>query len=124
MYGTGYVAALLDANDPTEGGIQTVLTGLSESIKEIERQKYTKAIFTQFLHGCSWYQLCEIARILLEDYQAIIPERLAKCYPAQLVDEIPSLISMFISGDSFLQQITFSSEKSRLFEIPFIREPQ
>jgi len=123
VYGTGYVAALLDANDPAEGGIQTVLIGLTELINEIERQKYIRAVFAWYLHCCNWYLLCEIARVLLEDYRALIPERLGKCAPVQLVDEIPSLISMFISGDSVLQQITFSSEGSRTAETPLNREP-
>jgi hypothetical protein len=108
VYGTGYVAALLDANDPAEGGIQTVLTGLAELIKDIERQKYIKAVFARYLHGCNWALRCEIARVLLEDYRPFLPERLGKCAPAQLADEIPSLILMLISSDSVLHQMAFS----------------
>ncbi len=47
-YGMGYIAALLDANDPAEGGIQTVLTGLTESIKAIKRQEHTTAVFARY----------------------------------------------------------------------------
>jgi len=112
VYGTGYIAALLDANDPAEGGIQTVLTGLAESIKGIKQQQYTRAVFARYLHGCTWRLRCEIAQVLLEDYRAFLPERLSKCAPAHLADEIPSLISMIISSDSVLQQIAFSSEVS------------
>jgi len=112
VYGTGYIAALLDANDPAEGGIQTVLTGLAESIKGVKQQQYTRAVFARYLHGCSWHLRCEIARVLLEDYRAFISERLGKCAPAHLADEIPSLILMIISSDSVLQQIAFSSEVS------------
>jgi len=112
VYGTGYIAALLDANDPAEGGIQTVLTGLAESIKTIKQQDYIRAVFARYLHGCSWRLRCEIARVLLEDYRAFLPERLSKCAPVHLADEIPSLISMIISSDSVLQQIAFSSEVS------------
>jgi hypothetical protein len=108
VYGTGYVAALLDANDPAEGGIQTVLTGLAELIKDIERQKYIKAVFARYLHGCNWALRCEIARVLLEDYRPFLPERLGKCAPAQLADEIPSLVLMLISSDSVLHQMAFS----------------
>lgn len=108
VYGTGYIAALLDANDPAEGGIQTVLTGLAELIKGIRRQEYTRAVFARYLGGCNWHLRCEIARFLLEDYRAFIPKRLGKCAPAQLADEIPSLISMLISSDSVLHQMAFS----------------
>jgi hypothetical protein len=108
VYGTGYIAALLDANDPAEGGIQTVLTSLAESIKGIKRQEYTRAVFIRYLHGASWHLRCEIARALLEDFRAFAPERLGKCAPAQLADEIPSLILMLISSDSVLHQMAFS----------------
>jgi hypothetical protein len=108
VYGTGYIAALLDANDPAEGCIRTVLTGLTESIKGIRRQEYTVAVFARHLHGCSWHLRCEIVRVLLEDYRAFLPERLGKCAPAQLADEITSLISMLISSGSILHQMTFS----------------
>jgi hypothetical protein len=109
-YGTGYVAALLDANDPAEGGVQTVLAGLAELIRDSERQKYVKAVFARYVHGCNWALRCEIARVLLEDYRPFLPERLGKCVSAQLADEIPSLISTFISADSILQRGAFSSE--------------
>jgi hypothetical protein len=108
IYGTGYTAALLDANDPAEGGIQTVLTGLAESIKGIKLQEYTTDVFARYLHGCSWYLRCDIARVLQEDYRAFLPEKLGKCVPAQLVDETPMLISMIISSDSVLHQVAFS----------------
>jgi len=108
VYGGGYAAAFLDANDPEAGGIQTVVMGLAESIKGIERHNYTQAVFTRHLHRCSWRLRCEIVRALLEDCQAFIPERLAKCVPAQLVDEIPSLVSMSISSDAALRQIVSS----------------
>jgi len=77
VYDTGYVAALLDANDAAEGGIQTVLIGLAESVKDTERQKYITAVFTWHLRRSSWPLQCEIVRILLEDCRAFDPERLA-----------------------------------------------
>ena len=123
VYNTGYVAALLDANDAAEGGIQTVLTSLAESVKDIERQKYIAAVFTWHLRRNSWPLQCEIARILLEDCQAFVPERLAGCVPAQIVDEIPSLIHMFICSDAALQQIAFSNDGSFATESLLNRDP-
>jgi len=110
-YGVGYTAAILDADDAAEGGIRTVLTCLAESIKDIERQKYINGVFTWHLYGGDWNLRCEIARILLEDCRPFIPERLCKCAPAQLVDEIPSIMYRHICSDSVLQQISFCNKK-------------
>lgn len=110
-YGPGYAAAVLHANDAAEGGVQAVLAGLAESIKNIERKKYIDGVFTWHLHSCSWELQCEIARLLLEDYKPYIPPLLCKCVPAQLVDEIPSIMYRYICGDFTLQQISLCNEK-------------
>jgi hypothetical protein len=123
VYNTGYIAALLDANDAAEGGMQTVLTSLAESIKDIERQKYIAAVLTWHLRRISWPLQCEIARILLEDCRAFLPERLAGCVPAQIVDEIPSLVHIFIHSDAALQQIAFSNDESPSAETLLNRNP-
>ena len=111
LYGPGYTGAILHANNPAGGGIQTVLTGLAEAIKDIEQQKYINGVLTWHLHGCSWELLCEIAQILLEDYRPFIPPQLCKCVPAQLVDEIPEIMYSCICSDFTLQGISFRSQK-------------
>ena len=58
LYGPGYTGAILQANDSAGGGIQTVLTGLAEAIKNIEQQKYINGVLTWHLHDCSWELLC------------------------------------------------------------------
>ena len=110
-YGTGYTAAILDADDTSIGGVRSVLTGLAESIKDIERQKYIQGVFAWHLYSGDWNLQCEIVRILLEDYRPFIPERLCQCAPAHLVDEIPSIMWRHISSDSVLQQISFCNGK-------------
>ena len=110
-YGSGYEAAASDADDPTQGGIQTVLTSMAESIKDIERKKYIDGIFTWYLHSCSWELQCEIARLLLEEYQPFIPPLLRRCVPAQLVDEIQSIMYEYICSDFALQQRSFFNQK-------------
>ena len=110
IYGTGYTAAILDADDTAESGIQTVLSGLAEAIKDVERQKYVRGVFAWHVLGADWNLRCEIARILLEDYKLFMPERLCKCVPAQLVDQIPAIMNIHICSDSTLQQITFCRE--------------
>lgn len=111
VYGNGYAAALLDATNEIEEGLQSVLNGLAEIIKDIEKQKYIKAVFTWHLHGCSWDLQCEIAKILLENYKAFMPPQLSKCVPAQLIDEIPAIMYRYICSDFMLQQILFCNEK-------------
>ncbi|MFC1761018.1 hypothetical protein ACFL6U_02935 [Planctomycetota bacterium] len=110
-YGTGYTAAILDADDASVGSIRSVLTGLAEAIKDIEREKYIQGVFARYLYGGDWFLRCEIVRILLDDYQPFIPEQLSQCAPAYLVDEIPSILCRYISSDSVLQQISFCHEK-------------
>ena len=110
-YGPGYDAAFMNANDAAEGSIQTVLTGLAESIKNLERQKYIDGVLTWYLHSCTWEVLCEIAQIMLEDYRLFLPPLLSKCVPAQLVDKIPTIMYMYIASDLTLQQNSLCNEK-------------
>ena len=89
-YCYGYAAAAMDANDATQGGIDMVLVRLAEVIKDSERQKYIRAVFTQHIDPSDWYLKCEIVGILLEDYKPFLPEHLCRCKPSELVDEIPN----------------------------------
>ena len=122
VYGNGYAAALLDATSEAEGGFQTVLNGLAEIIKDIEKHKYVTAVFTLHLHSCSWDLQCEIVRILLEKYEALITPQLCKCVPAQLIDEIPAIMYRYICSDFMLQQISFCTEKPLTVETLVDRE--
>ena len=121
-YGPGYVAALMHANDGAEGGVQAVLNGLAEAIMNIERQKYIERVFTWHLHGCSWELQCDIAKLLLEEYQPFIPPQLRRCVPAQLVDEIQSIIQMYVCSDFMIQQISFGGERPLTAEMLVNRE--
>lgn len=122
MYGEGYTAAILDADDAEAGGIRIVLTNLAESIKDIERRKYINGVFTWHLYSNDWDIRCEIARLLLEEHRQFIPERLQKCSPAQLVKEIPSIMYRHICSDSILQQVSFSNETPFITESLFDKE--
>ena len=108
--GPGYVAALRHANDTENGGLPMVLADLAELIKDIERQKYVDGVFTWYLHRCSWELQCEIAGILLEDYEPFIPPPMRKYVSAQLVDDIPEVIARYMESDFALQQITFRGQ--------------
>ena len=105
VHDIGYDAAVMDANEPAEGGIQTVLTGLAESIRDLERQKHAQAVFARHLYGDSWALRCQIARILSAEYGAFWPPRLARCTPEQLVDYIPVLMSKCLDCEVILRQV-------------------
>jgi len=104
-YGRGYIAAALDANDVEEGGIEVVLNRLAEIIKDIERSKHIKAIFTVNIDPIDWHLKCEIVRILLENYKPFLPKHLLQCKPWELANEIPSIMYRYVCSDTTLQQI-------------------
>ena len=104
-YGRGYIAAALDANDVEEGGIEVVLNRLAEIIKDIERLKHIKAVFTVNIDPTDWHLKCEIIRILLEDYKPFLPKHLLKCKPWELVNEISPIMYRYICSNTTLQQI-------------------
>lgn len=124
IYGIGYTAALLDVDDTEESGLHTVLASLAETIKDIERQQYTQAVFARHLLSADWNLRCEIARSLLEAYEPFLSERLRNCVPAQLADHIPAIINSFMCSESSLENISSYKEttltaerlhKSKLF---------
>ena len=111
-YGHGYIAAALDANDATQGGIDAVLGMLKEIIKHVERQKYLRNIFATNIETVDWHLQCEIVRLLLENYRPFLPEQIWKCEPWELVSQIPSMISLCLGVDSALQEILSYPEAS------------
>jgi hypothetical protein len=106
-YGTGYIAAALDANDPAEGGIDTVLNRLADIIKDIERQKYIKAVFAVNINPADWHLKCEIVSILLEDYRQFLPQHLLDCESWQLASQIQAIMYRYICSDSALQELLY-----------------
>ena len=107
VYGPGYVAALLDANDEAEEGVRSVVVALGEVIKDRERSKYIQCVFASHLPMGDWPLRCEIVSTLLKDYQAVIPERLRQCAPAQLVEQIPAILNGYIRAGSVLRNLSF-----------------
>lgn len=122
-YGTGYMAAFLDAGDEATGGIETVLAGLSDAIKDMEREKHINGVLSWHVRSAGWTVRCEIARIILEDYGSFLAEHVRSCAPAQLVDEIPSIIRASIYSDSTLRQICFNTHAAVTAETPVLPKP-
>ena|GEM_PF-1216918 len=111
LYGPGYTGAILHANDRPSGGVQAVLRGLADVIRDVEQQKYINGVLTWHLHGCSWQLQCEIAQILLDDFGPFIPPQLCRYAAAQLVDVIPEILCACISSDFALQGISFGGQE-------------
>ena len=111
-YGRGYTAAVLDAGETCEGGIDVVLNQLAEVIKDIERSKHIKAVFAVNIDLTDWHLKCEIVSILLDEYKSFLPEHLLRCKPWELVNEIPTIIYKYICSESALQQVFSCPEKS------------
>ena len=110
-YGSGYTAAALDAGETQEGGIDVVLNQLAEIIKDIERLKHIKAVFTVNIDPTDWHLKCEIVSILLDEYKSFLPEHLLGCKPWELANEIPTIMYRYICSESALQQVFSCQEK-------------
>ena len=110
-YGRGYTAAAMDVSETQEGGIDVVLSQLTEIIKDIERVKHIKAVFTVNIDPTDWHLKCEIVSILLDEYKSFIPEHLLRCKPWELVNEIPTIMYRYICSESALQQVFSCPEK-------------
>ena len=121
-YGRGYTAAILDAGETYEGGIDVVLNQLAGIIKDIERAKHIKAVFTVNIDPTNWHLKCEIVSILLDQYQSFLPEHLLRCKPWELVSEIPTIIYRYICSESALQQVFSCSQKPLTAENMFALE--
>jgi len=110
-YANGYSAAMLDAGDTEYGGIDIVLNRLAEIIKTIERQKYFSGVFVRHINPCDWHLKREIAGILLEQYRPVLPPLMRNCAAAQLVDQIPALMALYLNSCATLQQMSILPKK-------------
>jgi len=111
-YGHGYTAAILDAVDVKEGGIDTVLGQLAEIIKNIERQKYVNAVFAVNINPADWHLKCEIVNVLLDDYRQFLPQHLLECEPWELAGQIPSIMYRYICSESTLEELLCNQQIS------------
>lgn len=99
----GYDGALADAVRSEQNGIDVVLVRVAQAVRERERQDYVRWVFADRLGCCDWRTQCEIVRLLLDRYRRFLPEELRACEPAQLVDEIPAIISHHLATNSQLR---------------------
>ena len=111
-YGHGYTAAILDAGDIEEGGVDTVLGQLAEIIKDTERSKHINAVFSVNIDPADWHLKCEIVNVLLEDYRQFLPQHLLECKPWELAGQIPAIMYRYICSESTLEELLCNQQIS------------
>jgi len=98
----GYEAALLDAILSPSNGLDSVLAQLAENIKERERRRYVRFVLVRDLEPLEWSRKCAVAERLLSRMRPVLPPEIANRPPAQLIDEIPNLITKQVQTNSLL----------------------
>jgi hypothetical protein len=98
----GYEAALLDAVLSPSNGLDSVLAQLTENIKERERRRYVRFVLVRDLEPLGWSRKRAVAERLLSRMRPVLPPEIANRPPAQLIDEIPNLITKQVQTDSLL----------------------
>jgi hypothetical protein len=88
----GYEGGRTDAVDPVLDGLALVLSGLTEVIKGMERQKYFQWVFAETLAPLDWQSRCRVAETLRDRLRPFLSAELLRCTAGQLADEIPALI--------------------------------
>jgi hypothetical protein len=103
-FSNGFTAAILDAANGKEEDLKIVLHRMTEIIKTAEREKYISGIFKTNIDISDWHLRCRIVEFLLVQYKPHLIPALQNYHPAQLVDEIPYLLSNIVNTASILQQ--------------------
>ena len=98
----GYDAAFLDAILSPSSGIDSVLAQLAETIKEREKRRYVRFVLVRDLEPLAWPAKRAVSERLLSWLRPVLPRELANRPPAQLIEEIPNLITKQVQTESLL----------------------
>lgn len=101
----GYECAMLDAFDSNSTGIGLVISQLTESIKAVEREKYTDWVFANIFSHLDWNSRKGIVAVYLKKYAKILPAELLDLDPARLINHLPNMISDHISTENTVAQV-------------------
>lgn len=107
----GYIGVLIDSAR-SEDGIRTVLYRLAHIIKEHEKDKYIRAIFTTYINPADWQLKCEIVKFIQNKYSNLVPKKILDCQPEQLVNELEHIIMLIFNSSLILSQITSVTVKN------------
>ena len=100
----GYHAALRDANDPSQAGMQVVLSRLAEVIKSHRRRNHRRWVFVHCIDPGDWHTKRDVAAVLLERFRLLLPAESCPSSPEQFVDDIPDLLDTVLSTEQLAQQ--------------------
>jgi len=86
----GAILSIVITGGPEE--LNKILFQLAEIIKDIERQKYNRWVFTCHFQNLEWKRQCHIVSSYKESLRQSLPEELQRLKPEQLVDYFEELI--------------------------------
>ena len=108
-HANGYHAALLDANDASQAGMQVVLSRLAEIFKSRQRRNHRQWVFAHCIDPGDWQTKCDIAATLLDRCRLLLPAESCPQNPEQFVDHIPDLFDTVLSTEQLEQQALSAS---------------
>ncbi|NQU74927.1 MAG: hypothetical protein HQ546_01265 [Planctomycetes bacterium] len=108
-YSDGYYAAVQDAEDPSQPGMEVVLTRLADLIKTRRRDMYTRWVIARHLDPADWHTKCALAAALIERCGKWLSGQLQNCTPDQLADSVPELLTIELATNGQFQPLDLST---------------
>jgi len=108
-YSDGYYAAVQDAADPLQSGMEVVLARLADLIKVHRRDMYARWVIARHIDPLDWDTQCALVATLIGCCGEWLPVQLLSCKPSQLVDTIPELLTMWLAASSQYAPLDLSS---------------
>ena len=98
----GAILSIVIAGGPEE--LNKILFQLAEAIKDAERRKYNRWVFTCHFQNLEWKKQCHIVSSYKESILQSLPEELQRLKPAQLVEYFEDLIGAEIMFRNIFNQ--------------------
>ena len=98
----GAILSIVIAVGPEE--LNKILFQLAEAIKDAERRKYNRWVFTCHFQNLEWKKKCHIVSSYKESILQSIPEELQRLKPVQLVEYFEDLIGAEIMFRNIFNQ--------------------
>jgi hypothetical protein len=104
-HASGYYAAFLDTSNSRLDGYEFILSQIAEIIKTLTREKYLKWVYFSHIAPLKWLTRCQIAEILLKQWEPFLPLIIRQCPTVQLADHLPDLINLLRSTDNKINKM-------------------
>jgi len=92
----GYEAALYDATDDEDKGLQWVVAQMAEIIKKEERQKHVEYVLSRHVDPHDWRLKCAVVEVLMEVLRPYMPASVVDRPVDSLADNWRGLLMVFI----------------------------